>query len=199
MRTPPVLRLAGAIHHLALRSAAGQPLFVQPSDRVFLDDLVGEFLGHHRARAHAYCWMTNHLHLAIEIEPDRVAAFQQELCVAYQQHLTGGTCGDEPVFAPSRPALRVAAHPYLLRLVRYIHLNPVRAGLVADAGDYPWSGHRAYLGYPGVPWLCRDLALRLLGGDLLRAVAAYRVFVTPQLIELDRESLVMTAGYPGRY
>lgn len=199
MRKPPVLRLSGAIHHLALRSAAGQPLFVNGADRTYLDALVGNLLGSHRARAHAYCWMTNHLHLAVEIEAERVAAFQDELCAMYQQHLTGTRNGEEVVFAPPRPALRVAAHPYLLRLVRYIHLNPVRAGLVADAGDYPWSGHRAYLGYPGVPWLCRDLALRLLGGDLLRSVAAYRVFVTPQLIDLDRESLVMTAGYPGRY
>jgi hypothetical protein len=89
-----------------------------------------------------------------------------------------GRCAG-PVFEPPRPPFRVHADGYLLQLIRYVHLNPVRARLVRDAVDYPWSGHRTYLGLGGPPWLSTDLGLRLLGGDLLRAVAAYRVFVAP--------------------
>jgi putative transposase len=55
--------------------------------------------------------------------------------------------------------LLVDRHAYLLELVRYIHLNPVRAGLVSDPLDYPWSGHRAYLGQEEVPKLSTDWVL----------------------------------------
>ena len=91
------------------------------------------------------------------------------------------------------------ADAYLLQLIRYIHLNPLRAGLVRDAADYRWSGHRAYLGHAGPPWLSTDLGFRLLGGDLLRAAAAYRVFVAPVTTRVNRETLVSSLSYPGRY
>jgi hypothetical protein len=123
----------------------------------------------------------------VEIEPARADAFQCALA------------GELRVPAPTESPLLVDAHAWLLRLVRYIHLNPVRAGIVARAADYPWSGHGVYLGRPGVPWLATDLALRLLGGDLLRATAAYRAFVVPVLIGIDRESLVEVPWYPARW
>jgi putative transposase len=164
---PRPLRLRGAIHHVSVRPADGRALFRDAADRRQLDREAGVLLGRHDARAHAYCWMTNHLHLAVEIEPARAAAFQADMAMA---------CG---LAAPAAAPLVVDAQTYLLRLVRYIHLNPVEAGLVADALDYPWSGHRVYLGYAGVPWLSTDHAFRLLGGDLLWATAAYRAFVRP--------------------
>jgi REP element-mobilizing transposase RayT len=161
------LRVAGALHHVAARHADGQALFRTVADRDHLDRRVGELLRLYQARAHAYCWMTNHVHLALEIEPGAAESFQQDLAssLAITDH--------------QGPPLRVDARPYLLRLVRYVHLNPVMAGLVRDAADWPWSGHRAYLGEPGVPWLAVDLVLRLLGGDLLTATAAYRAYVRP--------------------
>ena len=51
------------------------------------------------------------------------------------------------------------ANAYLLELTRYIHLNPVRAGIVKEPEDYPWSGHRAYLGREVIPWLTTDWVL----------------------------------------
>jgi hypothetical protein len=104
-----------------------------------------------------------------------------------------------PLFDPPGRAYRVNADAYLLQLIRYVHLNPLRAGLVRNAADYRWSGHRRYLGLGGAPWLSTDLAFRLLGGDLLRAVAAYRVFVSPVVTRVDRETLLGSKSYPGRY
>jgi putative transposase len=57
-------------------------------------------------------------------------------------------------------ALLVDANSYLLELVRYIHLNPVRAGLVDEPSAYPWSGQRAYLGEEVLPWLTTEWVLR---------------------------------------
>jgi putative transposase len=144
---PRPLRLRGAIHHVSLRSADGRALFQDAADRRRLDRDMGNLLRRHAARAHAYCWMSNHVHLAVEIEPQHAELFQRDVATA---------CG---LPAPDSPPLVVDAQTYLLRLVRYIHLNPVEAGLVADARDYPWSGHRVYLGYAGVPWLSTDPCL----------------------------------------
>jgi len=196
---PSRLRLQGDIYHVALRSGDGQALFHRPADHCALDEIVGDLLRDSGARAHAYCWMTNHLHLAVEIPAAQIARFQDELVARYTLRRQGRDGAAAPLFGPCAPPFRVDADAYLLQLIRYIHLNPLRAGLVRDAADYPWSGHRAYLGHAGPAWLSTDLGFRLLGGDLLRAAAAYRVFVAPVNTGVRREALVNSLGYPGRY
>ncbi len=69
------------------------------------------------------------------------------------------------------------ADPYLLELVRYIHLNPVRSGIVRRPEDYPWSGHRVYLGLEIIPWLTTAWVLSMFSGRTDRARRAYREFV----------------------
>ena len=59
------------------------------------------------------------------------------------------------------PLVKTDAH--LMQLIRYIHLNPVRAGITPDAAAYAWSSHRAYLGRLTLPWLTTDLVLSLFG------------------------------------
>ncbi len=193
------LRLQGEIHHVALRGKEGRSLFRTTTDREALERIVGNLLAEFTARAHAFCWMTNHLHLVVEIASEQMDVFQSDLVAQYSLHRNGCQPGRELLFTPPDRAFRVNADAYLLQLIRYVHLNPVRAGLVRDAADYPWSGHRTYLGFSGPPWLSTDLAFRLLGGDLLRAVAAYRVFVSPVTTRVDRETLVSSLSYPGRY
>jgi len=196
---PSRLRLQGEIHHVALRGNSGRPLFRTNADRKALERIIGELLAEFCARAHAYCWMTNHLHLVVEIPTEQMDGFQSDLVARYSLHCNGGISTGEPLFDPPDRAFRVDADAYLLQLIRYVHLNPVRAGLVREAADYFWSGHRTYLGYGGPHWLSTDLAFRLLGGDLLRAAAAYRVFVSPVGTRVDRETLVSSLSYPGRY
>ena len=176
MRFHPVsrLRLLGGIHHVTLRGAGGRSIVRNPEDARQLDGLVGELLHEHGARAHAYCWMTNHLHLVLEIRPPAAGAFAASLANGYS-----AVSGKDLFSAPGRP-LRFEPDAYLLPLVRYVHRNPLRAGLVRDPADWPWSGHRAYLGYDRPCWLSTDLCFRLLGGDLLRASAAYRALAGPR-------------------
>jgi hypothetical protein len=80
-------------------------------------------------------------------------------------------------------------------LIRYIHLNPVRAGLVADPVDYPWSGHRAYLGLARVPWLTTEFALRVLGRDAAGARRRYERMIG--LGTDSQDSVRFSRGVPG--
>lgn len=74
-------------------------------------------------------------------------------------------------------AVLVDADSYLLELTRYIHLNPVRAGMVQSPEEYPWSGHRAYLGSETIPWLSTEWVLSQFAGKSERARRGYREFV----------------------
>jgi hypothetical protein len=71
----------------------------------------------------------------------------------------------------------VDADAYLLELTRYIHLNPVRAGIVEEPEDYPWSGHRAYFGREEIPWLTTDWVLSQFSKRVSSARRAYGRFI----------------------
>lgn len=75
---------------------------------------------------------------------------------------------------------------YLLELVRYIHLNPVRAGMVKTPGDYPWCSHHAYLGKETIPWLTTEWALGQFGKTAAMARSSYDKFVLDGLGEGHR-------------
>ncbi len=79
--------------------------------------------------------------------------------------------------------LLLDADAYLEELVRYVHLNPVRSGQVAAPEDYPWSGHRAYLGIESIPWLTTDLVLSIFSNKNNLARTKYRSYVAEGLTE----------------
>ncbi|BCR06013.1 hypothetical protein DESUT3_30820 [Desulfuromonas versatilis] len=81
----------------------------------------------------------------------------------------------------------IDADSYLLELVRYIHLNPVRAGMVVHPHKYPWSGHRAYLGLEVLPWLTTDWVYSCFAPNREEALRHYNYFITGGLQEDYRE------------
>ena len=74
----------------------------------------------------------------------------------------------------------VDADSYLNALTRYIHLNPVRAGIVKEPKDYLWSGHRAYLGLEKIPWLTTDWVLSQFSDKLAAARRIYEKYVAEE-------------------
>ena len=84
-------------------------------------------------------------------------------------------------------ALLVDRDSYLLELTRYIHLNPVRVGIVKNPAAYRWSGHRYYIGKGKVPWLTTDWVLSQFSKEAARARARYSQFVAEGIEEGRRE------------
>ena len=173
MPRPTRLHVPGGVYHVVLRGNHRQPIFLAPSDRGMLDDLVAESLVRFGARVHAYCWMTNHVHLAIQVADTPLGPLAQRIAGRYARRLQQRLPTTGHLFEGRYRAVLVDADDHLLRLTRYIHLNPVRAGMVTDPADYPWSGHRAYLGLAHVPWLTTNFTLRVLGANLASARRAY--------------------------
>ena len=170
----PRLHVPGGLYHVVLRGNHRQPIFHEPSDRTLLEDLVAEGLERFGARVHAYCWMTNHVHLAVQVADTPLGPLMQRIASQYARRLQQRVPTTGHLFERRYRAVLVDADAHLLRLTRYIHLNPVRAGLVTDPAAYPWSGHRAYLGLGRVPWLSTEFVLRILGADIPSARRAYQ-------------------------
>ena len=119
--------------------------------------------------------MTNHYHLLMETSDANLAKGMRQLNGVYTQRFNGvhGRCGH--VFQGRYKAILVQKETYLTELARYIVLNPVRAGMVSRAEDWPWSSYRATKGEAACPeWLRRDWSLSAFGATEQAAVASYR-------------------------
>jgi REP element-mobilizing transposase RayT len=195
MPRPPRLHVPGGVYHVILRGNHRQPIFTVPADRVMLDALVAETLERFDARAHAYCWMSNHLHLALQVADTPLGPIVRRIAGVYARRVQRRLPTTGHLFERRYRSVLVDADAHLLRLVRYIHLNPLRAGLVTDPAEYPWSGHRAYLGLAAVPWLTTDFTLRLLGSNRARARRAYSRLMAAGGDPDD--SALFTRGMPG--
>jgi hypothetical protein len=108
--------------------------------------------------------MPNHVHLVVGTAEAPLARFMQSLQQSYTQRFNRRYSQVGHVFQGRYTALLCATDEYLLTLVRYVHLNPVRAGLVPRAEDYPYSGHRAYLAETAAGLVEPTLVLGLVGG-----------------------------------
>jgi REP element-mobilizing transposase RayT len=172
-----------------LRGNGGQDIFFEEDDRTHLEALVSEGVNRFGHRIHAYCWMNNHIHLAVQVAEEPLAKIMQNLAFRYTRWQNKRLTRTGHLFQGRYKAILVDADSYLLELVRYIHLNPVRAGVVQDPADYPWSGHCAYLGNNRHGWLSTDWVLSRFAKRVTTARQLYRHFIEAGLDEGYRDDL----------
>lgn len=190
----PRLHVDGAFYHVILRGNHRQNIFFTTADRTRFLDIVCEVIERFRMRVHAYCLMSNHVHLAIQVSDIPLGPAMMRVASRYARERQRNLNTTGHFFERRYRALMVDADEYLLALVRYIHLNPVRAHLVRDPADYPWSGHSAYLGGQSPPWLTTDFVLGMLGSDPVAAGFAYRRFVLDAINKDDQKDFMVGAS-----
>lgn len=173
----PRLHVPGALYHIVLRGNDRQDIFFTQEDRQTWAQLIGRGLERHGHRVHAYCWMTNHVHLAIQASDRPVGGFISTVASGYARSMHRRLRRTGHFFERRYRAIIVDSDAYALELVRYIHLNPVRAGIAAGAGDYPWSSHCAYLGAPGPEWLTQSWVLSLFAATESHARQQFAAFM----------------------
>jgi REP element-mobilizing transposase RayT len=159
MARKPRLHVPGGLYHVILRGNARQDVFLTPGDRHFFYGLLAQGVGRFGYRVHAFCLMTNHLHLALQAGEEALSTGMQNLSFRYTRYLNARLGRVGHVFQGRYKAFLVDQDRYGLALVRYLHLNPVRAGIVREPAAYLWSSHRAYLGEQPLPWLTTDWVL----------------------------------------
>ncbi len=186
MARKPRIHLPGGLYHVILRGNDGQPVFLVDDDRYRFYLLLQEGISRFGYRVHAFCLMTNHIHLALQAGDIPLSRGMQNLIFRYTRWINWREKRTGHLFQGRYKAVLVDGDSYLLELVRYIHLNPVRAGMVKAPEEYPWSGHRAYLGSESIPWLTTDWMLEQFGKTVAQGRVGYRSFVLDGLGEEHR-------------
>ena len=198
----PRLDAPGALHHVMVRGLDRQRIFRDDRDR---GNLIGRLAALAQAGAVAvYAWalLPNHFHLLVRTGARPLARTMRSLLTGYaggfnrRHHRVGH------LFQNRYKSILVEEEPYLLELVRYVHLNPLRAGRVKDLAQldrHPWSGHAALVGRRTVPWQDTSTILRRFAPTQPRACARYRAFVAEGVgrgprPELQGGGLVRSAG-----
>ncbi len=143
----PRLTVPGYPHHVIQRGNNRQAIFVDDTDREFMLGLLGEYAPACRVAVHAYVLMGNHLHLLATPEAaDGLPKLMQSVGRRYVRHFNDRHGRTGTLWEGRYRATVIETERYLLACMAYIDLNPVRAGLVAQARDYPWSSHAHYIG-----------------------------------------------------
>lgn len=172
MARRPRLFAPGVLYHVIARGNHQQPTFLNDQDYEAYLERVATYRERYGVILYAYCLMPNHIHLLLQTSDAPLAKFMQGLQQSYTQRFNRvhGSIGH--LFQGRYRAIICETDEYLVTLVRYIHLNPVRAGLVGHPELYVYSGHRVYLTGDGTALIDPGPVLRMLGGR-----AAYQRFV----------------------
>lgn len=177
MPRPPRIHIPGAFYHVTLRGNHRQHIFFRPTDRQLLNEIVAEALDLFCARVHAYCYMTNHIHALVQIGDKPLGALMLRIAGRYARTIQANLHTTGHLFEKRYHPVLVDHDAYLLQLLRYIHLNPVRAAMVSSPEQYPWSSHLTYLGQREEPWITTSFALAMFHSNRHEAIEAYRRFV----------------------
>lgn len=173
----PRLHIPGAFYHVTLRGNHRQDIFFSPGDRMLLNEIVAEVIQRFEARLHAYCWMTNHVHMLLQVGDIPLGRIMQGIAGRYARELQKRFHTTGHLFERRYHAVVVDADSYLLELLRYIHLNPIRARIVTSPAEYLWSSHHSYLGQRAEHWLTTNFSLAMFHPDVSHAITAYERFM----------------------
>jgi putative transposase len=191
MPRKPRLHLPGGFYHVILRGNGRQSIFFNAADRAQWEDYLQQGLTRYGHRLHAYCWMTNHVHMAIQAGTDPLARFMAFLASNYARFVNRNTGRPGHLFERRYRAILVQEDAYLKELLRYIHLNPLRARMIENLADYAWSSHHAYLSENRTPWLTVDHLLPMFGANSRSARRCYSQFIntqqSPDMLKLLRK------------
>ncbi len=187
MARKPRIHYPGAVYHVVLRGNDGQNVFFSQADRGRFYQLLDEGVKRFGHRIHAFCLMTNHIHLAIQVGPIPLSRIIQNLSFRYTRYINHRKKRIGHLFQGRYKAILINADSHLLELVRYIHLNPVRAGIEKDPLAYRWSGHKSYLGKQQLPWLDTDWVLAQFARRNNTARERYGSFVADGVSEGRRQ------------
>ncbi len=178
MSRPLRLEYPGSLHHITARGNARQNIFRDDRDREFFLELLGACVKRFAWILTAYVLMPNHIHLVVQLTCETLSRGMQWLNGKYSQAFNRRHDRVGHLFQGRFNAFLIEKESYFLEVLRYVVLNPVRAGMVMRPEDYVWSSHRAVIGEAPAPeWLSVHDVLVQFGSEQELARAAYREFV----------------------
>ncbi|MBP8119603.1 MAG: transposase [Burkholderiales bacterium] len=178
MARPLRLELAGALYHVTSRGDGREDIYLTDDDRVAWLVTLAQVCERFNWVCHAYCQMTNHYHLVVETPDANLSKGMRQLNGVYTQLFNRRHQRVGHVFQGRFKAILVEKDHYLLELARYVVLNPLRARMVRQLDNWPWSSYLATCGKAPKPdWLQCDFILSQFANQRSRAIAKYVEFV----------------------
>ena len=178
MARPLRIEYPGAFYHISSRVKERKAVFKSQRDREKFLAYLESATERYGAVIHVYCLMDNHYHLLIETPLGNLSKIMQHINGAYTMYFNTKRKRSGHLLQGRYKAILVDADEYSKELSRYIHLNPVRAGMESTPETYKWSSCRYYTHKRQAPgWLQRDFILRYFGKRQTPAMKKYREFV----------------------
>lgn len=182
MARPRRIEFSGALYHLTCRGNAREPIYWDDQDRELFLTFLTQVIERYSFLCYGYCLMDNHYHLIVETRKPNLSRGMRQLNGVYTQRFNRRHHRVGHLFQGRFKGILVEKESYLLELCRYVVLNPVRAGLVQDPGQWSWSSYRALIGAVGTPWwLSADWILRQFDTHRRSAQEKYKAFVLENL------------------
>jgi len=161
------------------RGRRAENIFLEKLDYKMFVILLQETSEMWNIRIAAYCLMPNHYHLLVHTPEANISRAMRHVNAVYTQRFNSRHHLDGQLFRGRYKSILVSGDSYLLQLVRYIHRNPLKAGIVEDMKAYPWSSHKAYLSIAKKwDWLHKGFIMSLLADDKKSQIRLYRRFVS---------------------
>jgi REP element-mobilizing transposase RayT len=188
MARPLRIEFPGAFYHVTSRGNERKEVFRDHRDRDKFLSYLESATERYGALIHVYCLMGNHYHLLLETPSGNLSKIMQHINGAYTSYFNTKRKRSGHLFQGRYKAILVDVDEYAKELSRYMHLNPVRAGIVRMPEEYEWSSYRYYAIHREAPsWLQRDFILSYFSTKRTTAMKRYHDFVLA-LIDQKYES-----------
>jgi len=195
MARPLRIEYPGAFYHVTSRGNEQKDIFKSQRDRGKFLEYLESATTRYGAVIHAYCQMSNHYHLLLETPGGNLSQIMRHINGAYTTYFNVKRKRAGHLFQGRYKAILIEADEYLAELSRYIHLNPVRVGIVERPEQYQWSSYPSYTGHSKPPaWLRTGFILGCFTKRTEDAHKKYRTFVEDRLVKEYESPLTKAIG-----
>jgi REP element-mobilizing transposase RayT len=178
MSRPLRLEFPDALYHITSRGDRREDIYEDDVDRIEYLKIFSSVIDQFNWICYAYCLMSNHYHLLIQTPDSNLSKGMRQLNGVYTQYYNRRHNIVGHLFQGRYKAIHVDQDTYLLELSRYIVLNPVKAGMVKQVGNWEWSSYQAMTGESQSPdWLSDDYLLSQFSDQRKTAIKRYKSFV----------------------
>ena len=167
----------GLFYHVMLRGNDGQDIFFSDQDRYAMSFLIKDGIERYDHRIHAFCYMSNHIHLLVQVGEIPLSKIMHNIASRYSHKINWKSSKTGHLFQGRFKSILIQKEIYFTRLLRYIHMNPVRANITIHPENYFWSSHNSYMNRNKISWLTVDFGLSQFAKTREAAILLYTTYL----------------------